>query len=244
MIAVVTAVYGNAGTLRPLVRELSDALGGRPFTVRLVIDASPDASAQVAADIAATDARVRVTSLAANVGQHRALAAGLAAEPDATVWVCLDADLQDPPGAVPLLLDRLAAGGVEAVFAGRRGHYQTGGRQLTGRLHRFVVARLTGLPSDAGAFVALGARARAAVLSGHPPSVVVAVGAARLPVASLPVVRRSRPSGRSAWSSRARVLQSARSIRWLLARRAEDRFSGRSAARAGRSASRAARSAR
>ena len=79
----------------------------------------------MAAQLAAEDPRIAVTVLAENVGQHRALAAGLAAEPEADVWVCLDADLQDPPEAVPLLLDRLARGDVDAVFAGRRGAYES-----------------------------------------------------------------------------------------------------------------------
>ena len=62
--------------------------------------------------LAAADPRIAVTVLAVNVGQHAALATGLAAEPAADAWVCLDADLQDPPEAVPLLLDRLARGDV------------------------------------------------------------------------------------------------------------------------------------
>src|SRR5215212_11950435 len=90
-----------------------------------------------------------------NVGQHGALAHGLTAEPEADVWVCLDADLQDPPEAVPVLLDRLARGDVGAVFAGRRGRYESLPRRVTGRLHRRVATRLTGLPPDAGAFLAM-----------------------------------------------------------------------------------------
>ena len=155
MIAVVVPVYGNAATLEALAARLADALAGRAWRLRFVIDASPDDSAAVAHRLAAADARIAVTDLTENVGQHRALAAGLAAEPEADAWVCLDADLQDPPEAVPLLLDRLARGDVEAVFAGRRGAYESLGRRLTGTLHRRVAARLTGLPADAGAFLAM-----------------------------------------------------------------------------------------
>ena len=217
--AVVVPVYRNADTLPELVRRIGTALGDRPWRLRLVVDASPDASAAVAEGLAAAEPRVRVTVLAVNVGQHRALAVGLGAEPDAAAWVCLDADLQDPPEAVPRLLDRLAAGDVEAVFAGRRGAYEGPLRLLGGRLHRALLARLTGLPPDAGAFLALGPTARDAVLAAAAPSLVAAIGAARLPVASVPVVRAVRSTGRSAWTARARARQSARTLVWTLRRR-------------------------
>ena len=219
-VAVVVPVYGNAATLPALVARLAAALGERSWTVRLVVDASPDDSAAVAAALASADPRVVSQVLPSNVGQHRALAAGLAAADGADAWVCLDADLQDPPEAVPLLLDRLAAAiDVAAVFAGRRGSYESRLRLLTGRAHRAVLSRLTGLPPDAGAFLALDARARESVLRLQGPSLVAAIGAARLPTASVPVARDVRGSGTSAWTTRARLRQSARTLAWTVRQR-------------------------
>ena len=100
-VAVVVPVHGNAATLRPLAERLAAALDGRAWRLRLVIDASPDDSVAVAGALAAADPRIAVSGLTVNVGQHAALTHGLAAEPDADAWVCLDADLQDPPEAVP-----------------------------------------------------------------------------------------------------------------------------------------------
>ena len=216
-VAVVVPVYRNAATLEPLAARLGVALAGRDWRLRLVVDACPAGSAAVALSLAGP--RVGVTLLEANGGQHAALRQGLADEPDADAWVCMDADLQDPPEAVPLLLDRLAVGDVEAVFAGRRGAYESWSRRVTGGLHRRVAARLTGLPPDAGALLAMGPRVRAAVLAADAPSVVLAVGTARRPVTSVPVVRDLRPEGRSAWTARARLRQSVRSLWWALRRR-------------------------
>jgi glycosyltransferase involved in cell wall biosynthesis len=217
-VAVVVPVHGNAATLAPLAARVAAALAGRDWRLRLVVDASPDDSAAVAARLAGADARVAVTVLDVGGGQHRALARGLADEPGARAWACLDADLQDPPEALPALLDRLALGDVQAVFAGRRGAYEGRLRLLTGGLHRAALSGLTGLPRDAGAFLALGPAARAAVLAAvladGAPSLVAAVGVARLPVASVPVHRDTRPSGSSAWTSRARLRQSARTLVW------------------------------
>jgi hypothetical protein len=120
---------------------------------------------------------------------------------------------------VPGLLDRLARGDVGAVFAGRRGRYESPLRRLTGTVHRWLAARLTGLPPDAGAFLAMGPAVRAAVLTAMgegAPSVVLAVAAARTSVASVPVERDRRPEGRSSWTAAARLRQSARSLRWAV----------------------------
>jgi glycosyltransferase involved in cell wall biosynthesis len=212
-VAVVTPVYRNAATLAELSRRLGAALHGRQWTLRFVVDASPDDSLAVAHGLAAADPRLAVTALARNVGQNRALLAGLAAS-DAGAWVCLDADLQDPPEAVPALLDRLAAGDAGVVFAGRRGAYESRARMVTGRLHRAAMAGLTGLPPDAGAFLAMDRPSRDRLLALGPPGIVAGVGAARIPWASIPVERDRRPSGSSSWTTPARVGQSARSLLW------------------------------
>ncbi len=67
-VAVVVPVYGNAATLVPLADRLAAALAGRDWRLRLVIDASPDDSAAVAAGLAAAAPRIAVTVLAVNVG--------------------------------------------------------------------------------------------------------------------------------------------------------------------------------
>ena len=214
-VAVVAPVYANAATLPPLVERVRGALAGRQWCLRLVVDGSPDDSLAVARRLANSDGRVRVTALGANVGQHPALVRGLAEEAGADAWVCIDADLQDPPEAIPLLLNRLATGDVGAVFAGRRGAYEGRARLAGGRLHRAVLAALTGRPADAGAFVALGPEAREVVVRLDPPSVVAAIGVSGVPVTSLPVARSVRSHGRSAWTAAGRVRQSARTLGWV-----------------------------
>ncbi len=226
-VSVVTPVYSNAATLPELADRLAAALAGRPWRLRFVIDGSPDDSAAVARRLAAADGRIAVSELVTNGGQHRALARGLRDEAGAGAWVCLDADLQDPPEAVPMLVDHLLGEEFHAVFAGRRGAYEGRGRLLTGRLHRALLARVTDLPADAGAFVALSPVARDAILRLRAPSIVVAVGVAGLATASLPVERARRTSGTSAWLPRARLWQSGRSLVWASRARAHQRHRSR-----------------
>ena len=216
-VAVVVPVYRNAATLPALVARLDAALTG-DWRLRLVVDACPGGSGAVADALAATDHRIRVSHLPCNVGQHRAIVHGLVAEADAGAWVCMDADLQDPPEAIPLLLSTLDERGVAGVFAGRRGAYESVGRRVTGTLHRRVLTALTGLPVDAGAFFAMDRSLRDAVVAGlrnrGAPSVVVAAGRSGLPLTSVPVRRDVRAEGRSAWTSRARLRQSAGTLWW------------------------------
>jgi glycosyltransferase involved in cell wall biosynthesis len=221
-VVVVVPVHRNAATLPALVDRLGAALHEVPggWSVRLVVDACPEGSGPVATDLAAANPHVRVTLLERNLGQHGALAQGLQAEPAGAAWICMDADLQDPPEALPALLTRLGRRDVAGVFAGRRGAYEGRGRRVTGTAHRRVLAALTGLPADAGAFLAMDARLRAAVVTAMTeqaaPSIVAAAGAAALPLTSTPVARSSRAEGTSSWTSRARVRQSVRTLAWVL----------------------------
>jgi glycosyltransferase involved in cell wall biosynthesis len=226
-IAVVVPVYRNADTLCALAGRLDVALDD-PWTLRLVVDACPEGSAAEALSLAAAEPRIRATVLPRNVGQHRAIATGLEAEPGADVGVCMDGDLQDPPEAVPLLVNALAHSQAAAVFAGRRGAYESRGRRLTGNAHRRALAALTGLPRDAGAFLAMDARARHPVVRGvlrdGAPSVVVAAAGRGLPLSSVPVGRDVRRQGTSAWTSYARMRHSARTLVWAAGHRTSARL--------------------
>jgi glycosyltransferase involved in cell wall biosynthesis len=227
-LAVVVPVYRNADTLPALAGRLDAALDD-PWTLRFVVDACPEGGAAAAMSLAAADPRIQVTVLRHNIGQHRAIAVGLQAEQDADVWVCLDGDLQDPPEAVPVMVDALGQRHVAAVFAGRRGAYESRGRRITGNAHRRALAALTGLPRDAGAFFAMDTRVRDAVVRGvlahGAPSVVVAAASSGLPLSSVPVDRNVRGQGSSAWSSYARVRQSARTLSWAARHRRSPRLS-------------------
>ena len=216
-VAIVVPVHRNAATLTALVQRLEQALN-EPWTLRLVIDACPDGSADVAAELAASDPRVRVTHLTSNVGQHQALLRGLIDEPWATAWVIMDADLQDPPEAVPTLLGELRDRGVSGVFAGRRGAYESFGRRLTGRVHRRLMVALSNLPPDAGAFFAMSSELRDVVVQAlrqqGAPSVVAAAGSSAFRLTSVPVFRAVRTQGSSSWTSLARLRHAARTMVW------------------------------
>lgn len=200
-LSVVVPVYRNAETLAELHRRLVGALSPRTDDLQLVFvdDASPDASREVLTRLGAQDARVELVALDANVGQQRAVLEGLRRTTGRRV-VVLDADLQDPPEAVPALLD-LLDGGSSAAFALRRGDYEPAGRLLTSRIFKAILSVITGVPRGSAMFVAFDAAVRERVLAMRtdPPYLVAMIGAAGLPVSGVPVSRSPRPVGRSAF---------------------------------------------
>ncbi|WP_116450625.1 glycosyltransferase family 2 protein [Blastococcus litoris] len=207
-VSVVVPVREDAGTLRPLADRLAAALAGRDWHLRLVIDASTDESTAVAGALAAESPRIAVSGLTVSDGGDDALVRGLAAEPRADAWVCLDAGLRDPPEEVPAMLDRLERGDVGAVFAARPGGCP---RPLLGLRHR-----LTGLPAGAGRFVAMVANVRDAVLAAvqdaGAPSVALAVTRSGAALATVPVPIGRPPAPRGL----AGVRHSARSVAWAV----------------------------
>jgi dolichol-phosphate mannosyltransferase/undecaprenyl-phosphate 4-deoxy-4-formamido-L-arabinose transferase len=215
-VSVVLPVYRTGGALRELHRRLDAVLGPRLRELVLVDDACPEGSGLVIAELADRDTRVRPITLARNRGQHRAVLAGLRAT-TGTWSLVMDADLQDPPEAIPPLLDRASAGGVDAVFAGRRGRYESPLRLLTSRLYKRLLGRLVGVPADAGTFVVLSRPLvdKLVEMGGPSPSLVAMIGCAGVVTTSVPVERAPRFEGRSAYSHAARLRSAVQALRWV-----------------------------
>jgi undecaprenyl-phosphate 4-deoxy-4-formamido-L-arabinose transferase len=85
------------------------------YEIVLVVDGSPDDTAQVATELTATDQRVRTFELRRNYGQHNALLAGiLRARFD--IVVTMDDDLQHRASDIPKLLEPLLSEQVDLVY--------------------------------------------------------------------------------------------------------------------------------
>lgn len=124
-VSVVAPAYNEAANVTPLVREIGDAMDGTewsPYEIVLVDDGSTDATPATLERLASLFPQVRSLQLSRNFGQSHALQAGI----DAAVGeyiVTIDADLQNDPADIPMLLRELAASDVECV-SGRRADRQ------------------------------------------------------------------------------------------------------------------------
>lgn len=121
MISIVIPAKNEALNLPPLLDEIGAALDGRPFEVIVVDDGSTDATASVlAGERERRKWPLRHLRHERSCGQSMALRSGVYAA-RGTLIGTLDADGQNDPAYLPLLIDALAAAGPEtAMAAGRR----------------------------------------------------------------------------------------------------------------------------
>ena len=106
-VSLAIPVYNEEAVVPELVRRTTavlDGVPGGPHEIVLVDDGSSDRTFELLQQAAEKDARIVVVSLSRNFGHQTALAAALD-QVSGDVAVLLDGDLQDPPEAVPTLLD-------------------------------------------------------------------------------------------------------------------------------------------
>ena len=145
------------------VSAILDTLPGA-HSVLYVDDGSRDGTVGILRELAARDARVGVLRLSRNFGKEIALSAGLDhAEGDAVV--VMDADLQDTPELIPVLLAQFEQG-YDVVYGVRRSRAgESWLKRATAKLFYRVIGRLsrTPVPADTGDFRLLSRRAALAL---------------------------------------------------------------------------------
>ena len=141
-LSVVVPVMNEQESLEPLYSRLLGVLEGlgTGYEVIFVDDGSTDGSFEALRRLHEADARVRVIRFSRNFGQTAAFAAGFADARGETI-VTLDADLQNDPADIPLLLDKVRQG-YDLVSGWRRRRRDP---LLTRRLPSRLANRLIGL---------------------------------------------------------------------------------------------------
>lgn len=222
-VSVVVPVYHNAATLPVLHDELTKVLttGGYSYELIFVDDAGTDDSGPILGRLAEQDSHVRVITLAHNAGQQSAVLTGLARAQGR--WaVVMDADLQDPPAAIPVLLAELERSGAAVVFAKRQGGFQSGFRMLTSRLYKGLLRILFKLPAKAGLFLAMNRQMidRLTAFDVRRPFILPLIGCSGLRVTAVAIQRQPRQVGQSDYSAWKRLklgcLASAQSLCWRI----------------------------
>lgn len=119
-LSVAIPLYNEQDVLPELLRRVNamlDGIPGGPHEIVIVDDGSSDRTPSLLDAAANTDPRLVVVTLSRNFGHQAALTAALDhATGDAVVL--MDGDLQDPPEAIPALLERHVAG-YDVVYAQR-----------------------------------------------------------------------------------------------------------------------------
>lgn len=120
LVSVVSPAFNECDSLLPLRDRLDRALAGCEVDWEWIIvdDNSSDATQEVIAGLAASDARVRGFRLASNSGSDRAIHCGLDAA-RGNCAIVMASDLQDPPELLPRLIELWRAG-TPVVLATRK----------------------------------------------------------------------------------------------------------------------------
>jgi polyisoprenyl-phosphate glycosyltransferase len=205
---VVAPLYRNPAPIPELVQRLQRLEGA---SILLVEDGGRDEpTLQLLRELAGP--RVAALLLARNVGQNRAIYAGLQHALAGPV-VVMDADLQDQPEAIPALLAALDRW--PAVFAQRHGHYQSWEERLTSVLFKGILRLASGwrLPADVGTFVAMRPEVVQRLLQTQSadPYLVGHLAMSGYALGALPF--RRMPGGRSGYGWRGRFRLALRALR-------------------------------
>jgi glycosyltransferase involved in cell wall biosynthesis len=141
-LSLVIPVYNERDNLAPLVGEIAASLrpAGYRYEVLMVDDGSTDGSAESLAALGRDHPELRVVRLARNAGQTAAMDAGFRRARGAVV-VTLDADLQNDPADIPLLVRELE--GWDAVVGVRRVRRDGLVRRVSSRVANYVRNRLS-----------------------------------------------------------------------------------------------------
>ncbi len=140
-VSIVVPIYNEFDNLPELVERIDAAMRTQPLSYELIAvdDGSTDGSGERLRELAATRPWLRAVCLVRNYGQSSALQAGFDRVRGRYV-VTLDADLQNEPGDIPLLLARLEADPTVDMISGWRKNRQD--KALSRRLPSVLANRL------------------------------------------------------------------------------------------------------
>jgi undecaprenyl-phosphate 4-deoxy-4-formamido-L-arabinose transferase len=110
-LSVVIPVFNEQENLRALQKELTPVLQGmgKSYEVIYVDDGSVDQSLELLREFQSGDPHIVVMEFSRNFGQHSAIFAGFD-QSRGEIVVTLDADLQNPPEAIPTLVHTIESG--------------------------------------------------------------------------------------------------------------------------------------
>lgn len=145
-LSVTIPVYNEEANLHPLCERLVPVLDslGIPWEVVLVNDASTDGTAGVLDALAARDSRLKVIHFRRNAGQTAAMMAGFE-HARGDIIVPIDADLQNDPCDIPLLLEKLNEGFDVCSGWRKYRHDHSLRRILPSRIANWLISKVSGV---------------------------------------------------------------------------------------------------
>ncbi len=144
-LSVVVPLLNEQDNLRPLYEQIRGALEGRyRYEVIFVDDGSTDESFEILTEFHNADPKVRIIRFRRNFGQTAALSAGFA-HARGRVIAALDADLQNDPADIPMLMSKLDEGYDVVSGWRKKRHDHAVTRLLPSRMANWLISAITGV---------------------------------------------------------------------------------------------------
>jgi glycosyltransferase involved in cell wall biosynthesis len=136
-ISVVLPCFNEVDNLEPLIAELQSVLGrvGRPFEVVYVDDCSTDGTTERLRDLCGRLPFLRLVRHRANFGESAGTLTGFEAARGDTI-ITMDADMQNDPADIPMLLEALK--GADCVAGVRGTRNDSFSKRMSSRIANFV----------------------------------------------------------------------------------------------------------
>jgi glycosyltransferase involved in cell wall biosynthesis len=142
-LSVVVPLLDEQENLRPLYSQITQALeSGCSYEIIFVDDGSTDGSFDILKELHDSDSRVRVIRFRKNFGQTAALSAGFA-HARGDIVVALDADLQNDPADIPMLVAKLAEGYDVVSGWRKKRHDKALTRRLPSKMANWLISTVT-----------------------------------------------------------------------------------------------------
>jgi len=145
-LSVIIPLFNEEENIEPLYLRLKEVLEGLEIDYEMVIidDGSTDTGFEILKRLHEADHLLKVVRLRRNFGQTAAFAAGFD-HARGQIIVTMDADLQNDPGDIPLLLEKIEEGYdvVSGWRVKRRDPFLT--RRLPSMVANFLISEVTGV---------------------------------------------------------------------------------------------------
>ncbi len=144
-LSIVIPVFNEEGNLRALQAALSPVMQGfeKPYEIIYVDDGSTDKSLDILQDLQAKDPHIVIVEFSRNFGQHSAIFAGFD-QSRGEIVVTLDADLQNPPEAIPTLVHAIESG-YDVVGGWRENRQDSFFRKIASKIVNKIISWSTGV---------------------------------------------------------------------------------------------------
>lgn len=143
-LSIVIPAYNEEESVVPCYWEVIEALKplGKSYEIIFVDDGSTDSTFEKLNELSKTDSRLRVLKLRKNFGQSAALRAGFD-HAEGRYIITMDADLQNDPHDIPLLLQKLESEDFDVVCGWRYSRKDTFSKKIYSKFANYLRKKLT-----------------------------------------------------------------------------------------------------